>query len=148
MLRSVPNKLLGVLAMLAGLLILLVLPATDTARSRGARFNPLIRVAFWMLLVIVFLLLYVGACHVADPWVSIGQVLTVLYFGYFLLLTPVIGLSDNTLFCPQEQIIWWRAGTVDEPPSRGGGVCPRAGSSPVATRVGSRGGNAACNAVG
>jgi ubiquinol-cytochrome c reductase cytochrome b subunit len=45
-LRSVPNKLLGVLAILAGLLILLVLPATDTNRSRGARFNPSLRLSF------------------------------------------------------------------------------------------------------
>lgn len=45
-LRSVPNKLLGVLAMLAGLLVLLVLPVTDTARNRGARFNPALRLAF------------------------------------------------------------------------------------------------------
>ena len=97
MLRSVPNKLLGVLAILAGLLVLLVLPVTDTARNRGARFNPALRLAFWNLLAVVFFLLYVGACHVADPWVAIGQVLTVLYFAYFFLLVPAVGLASVIL---------------------------------------------------
>lgn len=99
-LRSVPNKLLGVLAMLFGLLILLVLPVTDVARSRGARFNPLMRAGFWGLLATVFFLLYVGACHVADPWVGIGQVLTVLYFGYFLGAVPALGVASGVLVEP------------------------------------------------
>jgi len=90
-LRSVPNKLLGVLAMLMGLLILLVLPATDTNSSRGARFNPLIRSAFWSLIAVVLFLLYVGAIHVAAPWVVTGQILTALYFGYFIIAVPATG---------------------------------------------------------
>lgn len=99
-LRSVPNKLLGVLAILMGLLILLVLPATDVARNRGARFNPLIRGGFWGLITTVLFLLYVGACHVADPWVGIGQVLTVLYFGYFLVAVPGLGTISSVLIEP------------------------------------------------
>lgn len=91
-LRSVPNKLLGVLAILAGLLILLVLPVTDVTRNRGARFNPVMRTGFWSLLTVVFFLLYVGACHVANPWVVIGQILTTLYFGYFLVFVPAFGV--------------------------------------------------------
>lgn len=86
-----PNKLLGVLAMLAGLLVLLVLPITDVTRNRGARFNPVMRSGFWTLLVVVFFLLYVGACHVANPWVVIGQILTRAYFGYFLVFVPALG---------------------------------------------------------
>lgn len=96
-LRSVPNKLLGVIAILAGLLILLILPISDTNRSRGARFNPSLRLAFWLLVTVVFYLLYVGACHVAAPWVIIGQLLTAMYFGYFLALVPSTGLLDTTL---------------------------------------------------
>jgi len=96
-LRSVPNKLLGVLAMLAGLLVLLILPITDTARNRGARFNPALRLAFWNLVAVVLFLLYVGGCHVADPWVTIGQILTVFYFGYFCVLAPIAGVCSVVL---------------------------------------------------
>ena len=99
-LRSVPNKLMGVLAMLIGLLILLVLPATDTNRTRGARFNPTLRIAFWFLISTVFFLLYVGACHVAAPWVITGQFLTVIYFGYFTVIVPLTGLCDSTFSGP------------------------------------------------
>ena len=96
-LRSVPNKLLGVMAILAGLLILLVLPITDTNRSRGARFNPSLRASFWLIVAVVFYLLYVGACHVAAPWVVIGQLLIVIYFSYFLMLVPFTGVLDSSL---------------------------------------------------
>ncbi|CED80059.1 apocytochrome b [Phaffia rhodozyma] len=96
-LRSIPDKLLGVLAMLAALLVLLILPLTDTARTRGARFRPLARFAFWSFVVVFIFLLYLGACHVASPWIEVGQVLTVLYFGYFLVAVPATGVIDNTL---------------------------------------------------
>lgn len=96
-LRSIPNKLFGVLAILAALLVLLVLPLTDTGRTRGARFRPIARFVFWCQVVVFVLLLYLGACHVASPWVELGQVLTVLYFGYFLVAIPFAGVLDNTL---------------------------------------------------
>lgn len=94
-LRRIPNKLLGVLAMLAALLVLLVMPLTDTGRTRGARFRPATRVVFWVFVVVFFLLLYIGACHVATPWIELGQVRTVLYFGFFVVLLPVAGIIDN-----------------------------------------------------
>jgi ubiquinol-cytochrome c reductase cytochrome b subunit len=96
-LRSIPNKLLGVIAMLAALLVLLVLPLADTGRTRSAAFRPLMRAGFWSFTVVFVLLLYLGACHVAEPWVVTGQVLTLLYFGYFVAALPVIGLVENTL---------------------------------------------------
>lgn len=96
-LRSIPNKLLGVIAMLAALLVLMVLPLADTGRTRSAAFRPLMRVAFWSFVAVFGLLLYLGACHVAEPWVMTGQVLTALYFGYFVVALPVLGTVENTL---------------------------------------------------
>ena len=96
-LRSIPNKLLGVIAMLAALLVLMVLPVSDTGRTRSAAFRPLMRMGFWSFVSVFVLLLYLGACHVAEPWVVTGQVLTVLYFGYFVVALPLIGLAENTL---------------------------------------------------
>lgn len=96
-LRSIPNKLLGVIAMLAALLVLMALPLADTGRTRSAAFRPLMRVAFWSFVAVFVLLLYLGACHVAEPWVVTGQVLTALYFGYFVVALPVLGTVENTL---------------------------------------------------
>jgi ubiquinol-cytochrome c reductase cytochrome b subunit len=96
-LRSIPNKLLGVIAMLAALLVLMTLPLADTGRTRSAAFRPLMRVAFWSFVAVFVLLLYLGACHVAEPWVVTGQVLTALYFGYFIVALPVLGTVENTL---------------------------------------------------
>jgi quinol-cytochrome oxidoreductase complex cytochrome b subunit len=96
-LRRIPNKLLGVLAMLFALLILLILPITDTGRTRGARFRPAIRLVFWGFVSVFFILLYIGACHVARPWIELGQITTILYFGFFVFFVPIAGIVDNTL---------------------------------------------------
>lgn len=80
-LRSIPNKLLGVIAMLAALLAFLTMPIVDTGRTRGSRFRPLTRAAFWGQVTVFIMLLYLGACHVASPWIEVGQVATVLYFA-------------------------------------------------------------------
>jgi ubiquinol-cytochrome c reductase cytochrome b subunit len=96
-LRSIPNKLLGVIAMLAALLVLIILPLADTGRTRSAAFRPLMRTGFWSFAIVFVLLLYLGACHVAEPWVATGQVLTALYFGYFVAALPALGILENTL---------------------------------------------------
>ena len=96
-LRSIPNKLLGVLAMFGSLLILLVLPLTDLSRIRGNTFRPAMKVAFWVFVVDFFILMWIGSQHPNSPYVEIGQVATALYFAWFLLIVPVVGFSENTL---------------------------------------------------
>ena len=96
-LRSIPNKLLGVIAMFASLLILLVLPLTDLSRIRGNEFKPLSRFSFWLLVAVFIVLLQIGARHAEAPYILIGQVATALYFSYFILIVPVISLLENTL---------------------------------------------------
>lgn len=96
-LRSIPNKLLGVLAMFGSLLILLILPITDLSRIRGLVFRPAMKFFFWVFVVNFFILMWIGSQHPNTPYVEIGQVATAFYFAWFLIIVPLIGLSENTL---------------------------------------------------
>jgi len=97
-LRSIPNKLLGVVAMFGSLLILLVLPLTDLSRIRGNQFRPAMKLAFWFFVVDFIILMWIGSQHPETPYVEIGQISTAFYFSWFLIIVPLIGLSENTLY--------------------------------------------------
>lgn len=96
-LRSIPNKLLGVVGMLGSLLILLAMPILDTSRIRGNQFRPLSRFAFWVFVVDFLILLWIGAQHPEYPYSDIGSYATVFYFAYFFIVVPVVGIIENTL---------------------------------------------------
>lgn len=95
-LRSIPNKLLGVIAMFAALLILLAMPILDTGRVRGAQFRPLLRWSFWILVADFVVLMRVGSEHVENPWILVGQIATALYFAWFIVIVPAVGILENT----------------------------------------------------
>ena len=97
-LRSIPNKLLGVVAMFGSLLILLILPLTDVSRIRGSQFRPLMKLAHWFFIVNFFILMWIGACHPESPYLEIGQFATSFYFIWFIVIVPVIGIIENTAF--------------------------------------------------
>uniref|UniRef100_UPI0022FD5829 cytochrome b n=1 Tax=Cladonia stygia TaxID=195785 RepID=UPI0022FD5829 len=96
-LRSIPNKLLGVIAMFSAILILLIMPFTDLSRSRGIQFKPLSKVAFFLFVANFLILMELGAKHVESPFIEFGQISTVVYFAYFLIIVPLISLIENTL---------------------------------------------------
>lgn len=96
-LRSIPDKLLGVLALFASLIVLLALPYVHTAKLRSMQFRPLGKLFFWFFVSDFLLLTYIGACPVEAPWVLIGQVASVFYFAYFLVINPICGLLENKL---------------------------------------------------
>jgi ubiquinol-cytochrome c reductase cytochrome b subunit len=96
-LRSIPNKLLGVAGMLGSLLILLVMPILDTSRVRGSQFRPLMRFAFWAFVTDFFLLMYLGSQHAEEPFITVGAIATVFYFAWFVVVVPVVGIVENTL---------------------------------------------------
>jgi len=96
-LRSIPDKLLGVIALFASLLVLFVLPHVHTCKIRSSQFRPLGRVLFWFFVGNFFLLTYIGAMPVEDPWVFIGQMSSIFYFAYFLVLNPIAGIVENKL---------------------------------------------------
>lgn len=96
-LRSIPNKLLGVIAMFSAILILLVMPFTDLSRSRGIQFRPLSKIAFYVFVANFLILMQIGAKHVESPFIELGQISTVLYFSHFLIIVPLVSLLENTL---------------------------------------------------
>jgi ubiquinol-cytochrome c reductase cytochrome b subunit len=96
-LRSIPNKLIGVIALFASLLVLLVLPHVHTCKIRSHQFRPIAKFFYWILIADFVILTFIGAQVPEAPWVLIGQVASVFYFAYFLILTPLIGLIENKL---------------------------------------------------
>ena len=96
-LRSIPNKLLGVIAMFSAILILLVMPFTDLSRSRGIQFRPLSKIAFYIFIANFLILMQLGAKHVESPFIEFGQISTIIYFAYFLVIVPVTSLLENSL---------------------------------------------------
>nr|AKC42427.1 cytochrome b [Colletotrichum fructicola]AQT39476.1 apocytochrome b [Colletotrichum siamense]AQT39566.1 apocytochrome b [Colletotrichum gloeosporioides]AKC42428.1 cytochrome b [Colletotrichum fructicola]AKC42430.1 cytochrome b [Colletotrichum fructicola] len=95
-LRSIPNKLLGVLAMFSAILIILTLPYTDLGESKGYQFRPLSKVFFYVFVANFLILMQLGAKHVESPFIELGQISTVLYFSYFLVIVPFVSLVENT----------------------------------------------------
>jgi ubiquinol-cytochrome c reductase cytochrome b subunit len=96
-LRSIPNKLLGVIAMLAALLIIMTLPFADLSRSRGIQFRPLSKIAFFIFVANFLVLMQLGAKHVETPFIEFGQISTAIYFSYFLIMVPFLSLLENSL---------------------------------------------------
>nr|BCT98132.1 cytochrome b [Liobagrus reinii] len=96
-LRSIPNKLGGVLALLFSILILMIVPLLHTSKQQGLTFRPLTQLLFWALVANVFILTWIGGMPVEHPFIIIGQVASVLYFSLFLIINPLIGWLENKL---------------------------------------------------
>nr|UED14376.1 cytochrome b [Ophiocordyceps sp.] len=96
-LRSIPNKLLGVIAMFSSLIIILVLPKVDLGKTKGLQFRPISKIMFYVFVINFLILLQLGAKHVESPFIELGQISTVLYFTYFLVIVPAISIIENTL---------------------------------------------------
>nr|YP_009743977.1 cytochrome b [Trogolegnum pseudambulyx]QIE12739.1 cytochrome b [Trogolegnum pseudambulyx] len=89
-LRSIPNKLGGVIALLMSILILIILPLTFNKKMQGLQFYPINQFFFWFFIVMIILLTWIGARPVETPYVITGQILTILYFSYFI-INPILG---------------------------------------------------------
>jgi ubiquinol-cytochrome c reductase cytochrome b subunit len=96
-LRSIPNKLLGVIAMFAALVAIAILPITDLGKSKGLQFRSLSKIGFYIFVANFLILLTLGAKHVESPFIEFGQISTCLYFSYFVIIMPIISISENTL---------------------------------------------------
>jgi ubiquinol-cytochrome c reductase cytochrome b subunit len=94
-LRSIPDKLMGVLAMLASILAFLALPYIARAYVRSSDFRPLTQVIFWFFLLVCLLLGWIGGKPVEHPYLIVGQVCTVAYFLLLLVVLPLAGLVEH-----------------------------------------------------
>nr|UFZ13756.1 cytochrome b [Sialis kuwayamai] len=96
-LRSIPNKLGGVIALVMSIAILMILPFYFLSNFRGIQFYPMNQMLFWTMVAIVLLLTWIGARPVEDPYVITGQILTMLYFFYFMINPLIHKIWDNLI---------------------------------------------------
>ena len=121
-LRAIPNELLGVIAMGGALVVLLFLPWLDTSPVRSAKFRPLYKLFFWVLLVDVLVLGWVGAMPAEGIYVVIARIATFYYFAHFLIILPLLGKFERPKPLPN---------SIAEPVLRGGGQPAGAHAKPM-----------------
>nr|ACJ43751.1 cytochrome b [Pachytriton brevipes]AFV95395.1 cytochrome b [Pachytriton xanthospilos] len=96
-LRSIPNKLGGVIALLMSILILMLIPMLHTSKQRSLMFRSTSQILFWLLVANTLILTWIGGMPVEPPFTEIGQVASILYFLLFIIMIPLIGLWENKL---------------------------------------------------
>jgi ubiquinol-cytochrome c reductase cytochrome b/c1 subunit len=111
-LRAVPDKLGGVLAMFGAIAVLFVVPWLDTSKVRSANYRPLYRQFFWILVVASVLLGYAGSQPAEGIWLIIARVAAIYYFAHFLIILPLLGKLERPRPLPS---------SISEPVLKGGG---------------------------
>jgi ubiquinol-cytochrome c reductase cytochrome b/c1 subunit len=99
-LRSVPDKLLGVIAMFAAIFVLVILPWLDTSKVRSTVFRPIYKQFYWFLVADVLILGYVGAMPAEGLYLLIARVATAYYFAHFLIILTFLGMKEKTTPLP------------------------------------------------
>ena len=97
-LRSIPNKLLGVIAMFSAILILLILPLTEVGKLKGLQFRPLNKLLFFLFVANFVILMWLGGKHVEAPFIELGQMSTATYFFFFLIFIYVVSIIENLIY--------------------------------------------------
>lgn len=96
-LRAIPNKLGGVIALVLSILILIVLPFFHTSKIKSLIFRPIGKFFYWLFVINFILLTWIGSKPVEEPFILIGQLSSIFYFSYFLLLIPITGWYENSV---------------------------------------------------
>nr|BAT32797.1 cytochrome b [Hynobius tokyoensis] len=96
-LRSIPNKLGGVMALLTSIIILMLIPMIHTSKQRSLTFRPMTQILFWLMVSNTLILTWIGGQPVEQPFIEIGQAASTLYFLLFLIIMPLMGWWENKL---------------------------------------------------
>lgn len=96
-LRAIPNKLGGVIALVLSILVLATLPFVHTSNLRGLSFRPIGKFLYWSFMMNFILLTWIGSKPVEDPYIFVGQMSSIFYFSYFLIMVPLSGYIENLL---------------------------------------------------
>jgi ubiquinol-cytochrome c reductase cytochrome b subunit len=100
-LRAVPDKLGGVIAMVGAIFILFVLPWLDTSKIRSARYRPLFKQFFLIFVVNCLVLGYLGAMPAEGVYITLARISTIYYFAHFLIILPLLGLVEKPREIPE-----------------------------------------------
>jgi ubiquinol-cytochrome c reductase cytochrome b/c1 subunit len=94
-LRAIPSKLGGVIAMVSAIIVLVFVPWLDTSRIRSTKYRPIFKWFFWFFVFTCLALGYLGAMPAEQPYVFWSQVFTFCYFAFFLLVMPIVGIIET-----------------------------------------------------
>nr|AEW48757.1 cytochrome b [Locusta migratoria]AFN24640.1 cytochrome b [Locusta migratoria]AFN24642.1 cytochrome b [Locusta migratoria] len=96
-LRSIPNKLGGVIALVMSISILMIMPFYNKTKFRGNQFYPMNQIMFWIMVIVICLLTWIGKRPVEEPYIMTGQILTIIYFSYFLFNVHIAKMWDTLI---------------------------------------------------
>ena len=96
-LRAIPHKEAGILAMLGSILVMLTIPFTYTGYVRNTTYRPLFKIFYWLWITSFLSLMWLGQAPMNDPFIWLGQVFGAYYFAFFLVIIPLVGIIENKL---------------------------------------------------